>query len=165
MGFFSSMAGNMANMTDAVEAMNREREVTEAQQRAIDLGIYEIVRNVALQVEQQQQQQQQQQHEVEWEGCRVIFKDETQQQQEQQQQQQQREKPFFEGTCVVHPNGTLLYQAFKQGKDVKTFRYGAWVERITAYSEQVTIEMQRKAESKVQKEREAKMKPFSGVDF
>ena len=101
--------------------------------------------------------------EVEWEGCRVIFDEAIQQQQQQRQQQQG--KPFFEGTCVVHPNGELLYQALQKGKDVKTFRYGAWIERIKAYSEQITAKKRQETEAKAQQKREEELKPFSGIDF
>ena len=66
---------------------------------------------------------------------------------------------------MVHPNGTLLYQAFQKGQDVKTFRYGAWIERIKAYSEQITLEKEQAAYAKAQQERVEKLKPFTQIDF
>lgn len=163
MSFISSlMAKDSVNTLDALNAFNQEMGVTEAQQKAIDLGIYEIVRNVALNGGDMYIPT-----EVEWEGCRVIFDEAIRQQQMQQQQQRQwpQAKPFFEGTCVVHPNGELLYQALQKGKDVKAFRYGAWVERIKAYSEQITLEKQQAAYAKAEQERLEKLKPFTQIDF
>ena len=81
MSFISSlMAKDSVNTLDALNAFNQEMGVTEAQQKAIDLGIYEIVRNVALNGGDMYIPT-----EVEWEGCRVIFDEAIRQQQMQQQ--------------------------------------------------------------------------------
>ena len=143
-------------MSDEVQRVQEE-----AQQQAINSGIYEIVRNVALNGSDVYISA-----EAEWEGCRVIFNAENRVQQvRMQSRQQQQDKPFLGGTCVVHPNGTLLYQALGEGTDVKTFRYGAWVERIKAYSEQITLEKQQAAYAKEEQERVEKLKPFTQIDF
>ena len=131
-----------------------QKAQVEAQRMAQELGIYEIVRNVALGGGEMYVPA-----EVEWQGCRVIFDEAI----GQQQLQQQQGKRFFEGTCVVLPNDTLLYQALQKGREVKTFRYGSWVEKLKAYSEQITLKKQQAAAEKAEQERQAKLAPFAEI--
>jgi len=63
------------------------------------------------------------------------------------------------------PDGTVLYRSFGDNRVVTVFRYGAWVERMKAYSEQITLERRQIAEAKAQKKQEDALKPFSGIDF
>ena len=145
MGFFSSVA----------EAIQRPIEVIEAQQRAIDLGIYDIVCNIVKNSKNAES--------ILWEGCTIIF-------------ERHKDSSSWGGlgvigsdsdieTTITMPDGTVLYNASEKGKMVTSFRYGGWVERIKAYSEQLTTEKRRADEAKAQQEREGKLKPFSGIDF
>ncbi len=98
--------------------------------------------------------------EVEWESCKIKF----------------RKLEIANGrlfvTSIKMPDGVVLYRCEERGIlrkeqqiQVTDFRYGAWVERIKAYSEQITLERQRAAEARAQKKQENALKPFSGIDF
>ena len=137
-------------------------EIKKAAEQAKILGIYETVRNIASSGKNADEA-----CDSVWESCIVVFEcpnGEPLTKTKSPVRTTVVRKVVFE-TKITMPNGTILYRALNKGQVITDFRYGAWVERITAYSEQVTIEMQRKAESKVQIESEAKLKPFSGVDF
>ena len=89
---------------------------------------------------------------TQWEGCNLIYEQES-------------TATKQGGTRVVMSDGTTLYSSLENGQLVSVFRNGAWVERIKAYSEQLTTEKKRADEMKAQQEREGKMKPFSDIDF
>lgn len=68
---------------------------------------------------------------------------------------------------MTMPNGTVLFNAQKHdGKCyISDFRFGKWVERITAYSQEVTVQYQKAQQEKITKEKAEKLKPFSEIDF
>ena len=68
-------------------------------------------------------------------------------------------------TKITMPNGTILYRALEEGEEVTDFRYGAWVERLKAYSEQITATKQQEADAKQKQDRDVQLKPFSQIDF
>ncbi len=150
MGFFSSVTSSVtSSLAEEVQKQQqRPQEVIEAQQQAIDLGIYEIVRNVAGKGKNIRKS-----CEAVWEGCRVVF-------------EQVGTIVTSDGeTSITMPDGTILYRALEKGQKVIDFRYGAWVERIKKYSDEITAEKQREAEAEAQQRREEKLKPFSKIDF
>ena len=109
-------------------------EIVEAQKQAKELGIYEIVRNVANKGGTPKKNAM-----TEWEGCNVIYEQES-------------TVAKQGGTRVVMSDGTTLYSALEKGQRVSVFRNGAWVERIRIYSEQLTAEKKRVDETKAQQE-------------
>ena len=128
-------------------------EIKKSQERAKELGIYEILRNLATQGKNTQEP-----CEVEWESCKIKF----------------RKLEIANGrlfvTSIKMPDGVVLYRceeciARKAEQRVTDFRNGVWVERIKAYSEQITLEKQQAAEARAQKKQENALKPFSGIDF
>ena len=137
--------------TDSSSEPNETAAMLAASKQAAELGIYEIVRNIATKGNNTDNP-----CEAEWEGCKLVFN-------------QKKVVNDLESkvTSITMSNGTLLYQAYDSalsviaGLLVTDFRYGAWVERITKYSEQITAKKQQEAEAKAQE----KLKPFSGIDF
>lgn len=119
------------------------KDVIEAQKQAIDLGIYEIIRNVTGEGK----------CEAEWEGCRIVF--------------EQVGTAITSGgkTSITLPDGTTLYSALEKGQKVTEFRHGAWVERIKKHSDEIAAKKQGVAEAEAQQERVAKLKSFSKIDF
>jgi hypothetical protein len=111
-------------------------EIKSAQKQATELGIYEMLQNLATKGKDKAVF-----YETTWEGCQIKFRETMQ--------------PFAEkravATSIVMPDGLILFrceESVSDGtKNITDFRYGAWVERIKAYSEQETV------------------KSFSGVDF
>lgn len=151
----NSLGNSIGGVLAAINVIQQQKqfqqeelpEVIEAQKRAKELGIYEIVRNVANKGGKSKKNAM-----TEWEGCNVIYEQESTATQQ-------------GGTRVVMPDGTTLYSALENGQRVSVFRYGAWVERLKAYSEQLTAEKKRADEAKAQQERENKLKPFTQIDF
>ena len=118
-------------------------EIKKAQEQAESLGIYEIVRNIATNGGEIVSEGT---LHCEWEGCRITFK---------AQVHGQGMAAWFTSivTCIVMPDETILYSsvAAAEGKQsITDFRYGSWVERIKAYSEQITARKQQEAEMKTQ---------------
>ncbi len=116
-------------------------EIKKVQEQSQQLGMYEIVRAIALggtKIENG--------CEITWENCRIIWSAKS-------------DSP----TMVVMPNKTVLYCAFDAGQRVTTFRYGSWVEKLKAYSEQITAEKQRAEAEKAEQEERAKLSPFSAI--
>ena len=135
-------------MSDEIKKMQEE-----AQRIAKEHGIYEIVHNVASNGKRTKDF-----CEVEWEGCKVKFKE---------PRKAAGILPVAEVaeifgarasiapvTSIIMPDGTVLYRSFGDNRVVTVFRYGAWVERMKAYSEQITLERRQIAEAKAQKKQE-----------
>ena len=78
---------------------------------------------------------------IEWEGCKIVA--------------------YSQKGLVSMPDGTVLYSSSDCGSTIHSFRYGKWVERIKAYSEQITAHEQQEKEAEERK----KPKPFSPIDF
>ena len=68
---------------------------------------------------------------------------------------------------VVMPNGLTIYKAevggFGNVNVVTDFRYGSWVEKLKAYSEQITAEKKQIETEKSEQEQRAKLSPFSVI--
>ncbi len=155
-------------------------EIKVAQELAMAIGMYDIVRNIACAGNVPEVfliQSQPQKHkflellQAQWEGCSVQFVAPPQQcewqekyeqslQSEWQQLQKIQQMRGDRGSCVVTSDGNMLFHAICDYTQqdwpitVTTFRTGAWVERIKEYSEKVSKEA-----------REEELKPFSGIDF
>lgn len=150
------MMGWLSSVTNLTNSLP-EAEIVEATMKASELGIYDIVRNIATQGGNTDSP-----CEAEWEGCRLVLN-----------QKQLVNNVQTTVTSITMPNGTLLYRGeesavtsiFGGGLLVTDFRYGAWVDRIKVYSDQITAKKQQEAEAKAQQEHEAKLKPFSQIDF
>ena len=165
-GLSAGLSGDLSGAISASLGISFSKEMLEAQEQAKDLGVHEVVRNVATyKVITDDMSDIDLPCEVEWEGCQVRF-DPTgeipqhiKKQQIQQDLISQLQK--IRGTSVIMSDGTVLYNSLAGGQLVTTFRYGAWVERLKKYSEEVTREKQRNAE----KEHKEAVKPFSQIDF
>ena len=140
-------------------------EIKKAAEQAKTLGIYEIVRNIASNGKNTDEA-----CDSTWEKCVVVFECPN-------GEPVPKSSPIrkigtiwgapesvFE-TKITMPDGTILYRALKKGQEVTDFRYGAWIERIKSYSDQITVERQRRLEAKAKNEQDKKLKPFSGIDF
>ncbi len=143
-------------------------EIAKAAEQAKNLGIYEIVRNIASNGKNTDKA-----CDSTWEGCIVVF--------ECQNGEPKSNLASASGiathvrwfaaadlvfeTRITMPDGTILYRALKKGQEVTDFRYGAWVDRIKTYSEQITLERQQAAEERAKKKQEAALKPFTKIDF
>ena len=150
MGFFDSVKNSLPSLPEA--------EVLEATKKASELGIYDIVRNIAMQGSNTDNP-----CEAVWEGCRLALN-----------QSQVVNNIQTKVTSITMSNETLLYRGEESAVAsifggglllVTDFRYGAWVDRIKTYSDQITAQKQQEATSKAQQEQEKKLKPFSGIDF
>lgn len=129
-------------------------EIRKVQEKALELGIYKIVQNISSKGKGGTDF-----CEATWEGCSIKF----------------RERKILGGgrsavSSIIMPDGTILYRceesAFaKKAQKVTDFRHGSWVERIKAYSEQITLERQQAAEARAQKKQESALKPFTEIDF
>ena len=142
---------------------------TDIGKRAQELGIEELVRNIVHQGSDSKTHA-----EARWEGCRLIFaarsstgggtfsahraaimslRGET-------------TEPDHEvGTSIIMPDGTFLYNAALDGVHVKALREGPWVERLTAYSKQLTEQRLQREREDEQKRLEEQRKPFQNIDF
>ena len=132
-------------------------EVKKIQETALELGIYKIVQGIATKGKGGTDF-----CEATWEGCSIKFRE---------------KKTLKNGRLLVSsitmPDGVVLYRCEEPILIVKgaklqrvtNFRNGAWVERIKAYSEQLTLERQQAAEARAQKKQESALKPFTEIDF
>ena len=124
------------------------------QEKAIELGIYQVVQNIASKGKGGKEF-----CEATWESCNIKFRE-----------KQTLANGRFSVSSITMPDGVVLYRceewiARKAEQRVTDFRNGVWVERIKAYSEQITLEKQQAAEARAQKKQENALKPFSGIDF
>lgn len=124
-----------------------KREIVEAQQKSIEFGIYDIIRNIVGKGKNINS------GEAEWESCRIVF------------EQVGVATNTDSETSITMPDGTILYCALEGGKKITQFRHGEWVERIKKYSNQITVDRQHQAEIEAKNEREAELKSFSKIDF
>lgn len=72
-----------------------------------------------------------------------------------------------ETTCITMSDGTCIYdlQEDVTGTKLNTFRHGAWVARLTAYSKQLTEQRLQRERDEEQKSLDEKRKPFQSIDF
>ncbi len=129
-------------------------EIKKVQEKAIELGIYQVVQNIASKGKGGKEF-----CEATWESCNIKFRE-----------KQTLANGRFSVSSITMPDGVVLYRceewiARKAEQRVTDFRNGVWVERIKAYSEQITLEKQQAAEARAQKKQENALKPFSGIDF
>ena len=129
-------------------------EIKKVQEKAIELGIYQVVQNIASKGKGGKEF-----CEATWESCNIKFRE-----------KQTLVNGRFYVSSITMPDGVVLYRceewiARKAEQRVTDFRNGVWVERIKAYSEQITLEKQQAAEARAQKKQENALKPFSGIDF
>ncbi len=127
MSIFSVVGTSLAKE----EQQQKPQEVIEAQQMAIDLELEKIIENIVTNAGIVPDATK-----AEWEGCQLTIE----------------HKPSdpSDNFSIVMSNGQTLYKAKRNNWNdvtVTDFRYGAWVERIKAYSEQLKIQ------------------PFSQIDF
>ena len=138
-------------------------EIKKAAEQAKSLGIYEIVRNIASNGKNTDEA-----CDSVWENCIVVFECQHGKALQKSDLTASFSAFVIPTTCETNikmPDGTVLYRARRKGQEVTDFRYGAWVDRITAYSEKITAEKNRADQEKAQKKQNAKLKPFSGIDF
>ena len=131
-------------------------EIKKAAEQAKNLGIYEVVRNIASNGKNTDEA-----CDATWENCIVVFECQDGKPLQKHAASDVMAfaiprlfSPSTSETNIKMPDGTVLYRALRNGQEVTDFRYGAWVERIKAYSEQITVEIIRAHEAKVQQERE-----------
>ena len=121
-------------------------EIQKAQQMALKLKVNEIIENVVTKAGNMPNATK-----AEWEGCQLCFE----------------QKEFSTDVSVVMPNGLTIYKAevggFGNVNVVTDFRYGSWVEKLKAYSEQITAEKQRAEVEKAAQEKKAKLAPFAEI--
>lgn len=135
--------------------------------RALELGIEELVRNVVHQGGDSKEHA-----EAVWEGCRLIFADRPSTSVFAAHKVARLAfrgdtiEPDHEvGTSIIMPDGTFLYNAVLEGVHVTAFREGPWVERLTAYSKQLTEQRLQREREDEQKRLEEQRKPFQNIDF
>jgi hypothetical protein len=135
----------------------------EAQRMAQELGIYEILRNVATGGQNTQNS-----CEVDWSGCTIKFKE-----------RQKAGGTLADSistiigntnaasdilvTSIIMLSGTILYRSMDDGKHVTHFRYGSWVEKLKLFSEQITATNERAKAEKAEQEKKAKLAPFAAI--
>ena len=119
-------------------------EIQKAQQMALELRVNEIIENVVTKAGAMPNATK-----AEWEGCQLCLE----------------QKDFSKDVSVVMPNGLTIYKAEVGGfgNVVTDFRYGSWVEKLKAYSEQITAEKQRTEAEKAEQEKRAKLAPFAEI--
>ena len=70
-------------------------------------------------------------------------------------------------TSIAMPDGTILYRSVELqptgGQKVLDFRYGSWVEKLKVDSEKITAEKRRAEAEKAEQEKRAKLSPFSAI--
>ena len=98
-------------------------EIKKAQQMAIDLKLEAIVENIVTNAGRMPNATK-----AEWEGCQLVIE----------------HKPSNAGESfsIVMPNGLVLYKAQRDNwgeVTVTDFRYGSWVQKIKAHSEQINL--------------------------
>ncbi len=127
-------------------------EIKKIQEQAIELGIYQIVRNIVTNGDNKSEAV-----ESEWQNCKLKLRVE------------ENNRPFGSSefvTSVVMPNGLTLYRVKEDSAGaliVTHFRYGSWVEKIQAHSEQITATNERIKAEKAEQEKQAKLSPFSAI--
>ena len=112
-------------------------EIKKAQKIALDLQIHEIIKNIVTKAGAMPSATK-----AEWEGCQLEVATGT------------------GALSITMPNGTVLYKAINyllignaRGVEISDFRYGTWVEKLKAYSEQITAEKRRAEAEKQSKKR------------
>jgi hypothetical protein len=119
-------------------------EIQKAQQMAIELKIHETIENVVTNAGAAPDAT-----ELQWEGCQICLENEG----------------FFKVFSIVMSNGLCLYkgQLSLGNITITNFRYGSWVEKLKAYSEQITAEKKQIETEKSEQEQRAKLSPFSVI--
>lgn len=125
-------------------------EIKKMQQMAFELKIHEIITNIVTKAGTMPNATK-----AEWERCKLDSEG---------QSRYMGGKHF----SITMPNGIVLYKADIFGDtidstDVTDFRYGSWVEKLKAYSEQITAEKRRLEAEKAEQEKKAKLAPFSVI--
>ena len=118
-------------------------EIQKAQQMALELKIHEVINNIITKAGTMPNAT-----EAEWEGCKLA-------------------SSSFGVTLlsITMSNGIILYKAKIAFDDIEVtdFRYGSWVEKLKAYSEQITADKKRAETEKAEQEKKAKLAPFAAI--
>ena len=134
----------------------------EAQRMAQELGIYEILRNVATGGKNTQNS-----CEVDWSGCKVKFREPQKTGGNAMSTLMKMGAGLASAdifvTSIIMPNGVVLYRSMDEGQHVTDFRYGSWVEKLKVDSEKITAEKRRAEAEKAEQEKRAKLSPFSAI--
>lgn len=165
-------------MNDARYSSNPE--IRKVQEHAEQLGIYEILRNIICEGKKNIKLEVGQSRLTEWEGCQLHWKleklDFIQDPKSSSLNYMSKMLVSSSGTLshipvptiiMTMPDGTTLFRGQKHDGEyyISDFRFGKWVERITAYSEEVTTEYEKTKQEKAEKKRAEELKPFSEIDF
>ena len=129
--------------------------IDKIRQQAKELGIYKIIRNIANNGDNTMTS-----GSSEWEHCSIkcnILEKPT---------ENYSSRPWT--TSITMPDGTILYRSEGDKADNQTvthFRFGKWVERITAYSNELTVQRELERREKLAQKQAELLKPFSEIDF
>lgn len=109
---------------------------------------------------------------AEWEGCLLFFRSTTI---SRIMHQSSNIGSIFSDLNSMHAittritmsDGTCLYdlQEAMKGTKLNVFRHGPWVERLTAYSKQLTEERFKQERDEEKRLLAEKKKPFQSIDF
>ena len=147
----------------------------EAQQMAKELGIYEILRNIATNGSNHSEPS-----ESKWGSCLIKYKVKEMGLGHLVNNDNSvgsislgfinaMSSAFTEQivTSIAMPDGTILYRSVEVqstgGQKVLDFRYGSWVEKLKTDSEKITADKQRAEAEKAEQEKRAKLSPFSAI--
>ena len=158
------------SLMDAITGKPDTSEILKAQQKAEELGIYKIIHNITCAGENTLDFKQ-----GEWESCILKYKSP-----EPSKLKNSDASSIFSMTnalmndtnpyaaSISMPDGTLLYRSEGRTADSQTvtdFRVGKWIERITAYSNELTAKRKQEEEDRINQINQEKLKPFNDIDF
>lgn len=152
--------------------MITQRKIEDARLQAKHLGIYKIIKNIATQGKYHREPSH-----VKWQDCTLKYK--------MLARSHIKDHPtgFFDGirlffsnltapkvlvTSITKPDGTVLYRSEGRSEEfqvITDFRMGQWVERITAYSQELNAIQQQQNNESVKAFNQKKLEAFSKIDF
>ncbi|MCU4581045.1 hypothetical protein KTJ32_08585 [Acinetobacter gyllenbergii] len=158
MNIWSSVSSVAAvySVENSLKVFN-DPEIRKKQTHAEQLKIYEIIRNITcgganLTLQGGQART------TEWENCTLSFN---------KYENFKHHSGNYPTASITMADGTIIFrsQTINEKLYVTDFRFGKWVERITAYSQEVTEQYQKNQQDKIAQEKAEKLKPFSEIDF
>ena len=152
--------------------MNTKQVIEDARLQAKQLGIYRIVKTIATQGKHHKEPSQ-----VKWEDCTLkylmleptqIKADPTGFLKGLRSFFSRMTAPRVSVTSIIMSDGTVLYRSEGRSEEfqvITDFRMGHWVERITAYSQEISTKQHQQSIEMVKALNQKRLEAFSKIDF
>ena len=149
MGFWSGFSSAIANLNNRYSS---DPQIREMQQKAEQLKIYDMLKNVANHGDNTKDDA----SVVEWEECTLNYN------------QNKLTKLTMKDGAVLYSSEKRRINSSGEYEDyvyVQAFRNGKWVDRLKAYSEKLTQDHAQSLIAKANEEKQKKLQPFNDIDF